>query len=255
MTRADFIEGQTYHGRKGDIANAFRYSVDYVLLDAEAPTETLNAILPRLFRRNTGGLASLHDSDHGGAPSKGSGAKWVRQVLAANDLACEGKIELLAQPRMLGRVFNPVSFWLCYDAKGQLRTVIAEVSNTYGDRHSYLCHHSDQRPILPTDRLRARKVMHVSPFQPVEGGYEFRFDISDKRIGIFIDYTSQAGGLIATLTGARKPLTNRTILKSCLRRPLGSRRVLGLIHWQALKLFLKKAGFRNRPDAPGTEVS
>jgi DUF1365 family protein len=97
--------------------------------------------------------------------------------------------------------------------------------------------------------------MHVSPFQPVEGGYEFRFDISTTRVGIFIDYTSQQGGLIATLAGPRAPLSNASILGFCMKRPFGSRRVLGLIHWQALKLWWKGAGFRNRPEPPTREVS
>lgn len=250
MSQIDHIAGQTYHGRKGETANAFRYSVDYVLLDAEKPVST-----PRLFSRNAANLASVQDRDHGGAPGKGRGAVWVRELLAAHNLEARGPIQLLTQPRVLGHVFNPVSFWLIHDEKNRLCIVIAEVTNTYGDRHCYLCHHPDLRPIAPTDRLSARKLMHVSPFQPVEGGYVFRFDISGARIGIVIDYTNQAGGLIATLTGARAPLTNRAILWSLLRRPLGARRVLALIHWQALKLWWKGAGFRNRPEPPAQEVS
>ena len=100
---------------------------------------------------------------------------------------------------MLGHVFNPVSFWLCRDAGGALRVVIAEVTNTFGDRHSYLCYRDDREPIERTDTLTATKIFHVSPFQPVEGGYAFRFDIRPDKIGIWIDYTSGNGGLIATL--------------------------------------------------------
>ena len=250
MKQVQHIAGHTYHGRKGDIANAFRYGVDFVLLDMDADVEA-----PRLFSRNARNLTGLYDQDHGGVPHEGSGTDWVRDVLAAQGLELNGSIQLLAQPRVFGHVFNPVSFWLCHDKNEDLCAVIAEVTNTYGDRHSYLCHHADLRPIKPSDRLKSRKLMHVSPFQPVEGGYEFRFDITDARIGIFIDYTSQAGGLIATLAGARAPLSNLAILKFCLRRPFGSRRVLGLIHWQALKLWWKGAGFRARPTPPSSEVS
>ena len=170
-------------GRKEETENAFRCSIDYVLLEPEAPQSA-----PSLFRRNGRGLTGLHDLDHGGAPGHGRGAAWVRDVLEANGLDRPARIELLAQPRMLGHVFNPVSFWLCRDDAGALRVVIAEVTNTYGDRHSYLCHHPDQGEITAQDRLTARKILHVSPFQPVEGGYTFRFDITDTRIGIFIDY-------------------------------------------------------------------
>ena len=246
----DHIAGQTYHGRKGAIANAFRYSVDYVLLDAEAELRT-----PRLFRRNGRGFTALNDVDHGGAPKAGRGPAWVRDVLQEHQITGVAQIELLAQPKVLGHVFNPVSFWLCRRADKMLVAVIAEVTNTFGDRHSYLIHHADQRPIQREDRMKAQKILHVSPFQPVAGGYEFRFDIADDRIGIWIDYSRGEGGLVATLTGRRSPLSNRSILGAILRRPFGSRRVLALIHWQALKLWIKRAVYRPRPAPPTNEVS
>jgi DUF1365 family protein len=244
------IAAETYHGRRGATKNAFRYSIDYVLTDAEAEVQT-----PALFSRNSGNMMSLQDSDHGGAPKKGKGATWVREVLAAYDVTDAIRIELLAQPRLLGHVFNPVSFWLCYNAEDALTTVIAEVSNTFGDRHSYLCRHEDGRAITKDETLAAQKLMHVSPFQPVEGGYTFRFDIQPDSIGIWIDYSRGNGGLIATLTGPRKPITNASIIKAALRRPFGSRRVLALIHWQAIKLWWKGATFRSQPESPADEVS
>ena len=251
MARVDHIDGRTFHGRKGAVENAFTYSVDYVLLDAETPARA-----PNLFSRNGGWLFSLNDKDHGGTPKDGKGAAWVRDVISVAGLDLDvARIELLAQPRVMGHVFNPVSFWLVRDANDAIRVVIAEVSNTYGDRHSYLCYHDDLRPITREDTLGARKVFHVSPFQPVEGDYAFRFDISDERIGIWIGYKTGNGTLLATLTGARKPLTNAGILRALLRRPFGSRRVLGLIHWQALKLWWKGATFRARPEPPSQEVS
>ena len=246
----DHIVGETYHGRKGSVDNAFRYSIDYVLLDAEAAVQT-----PAFFARNGGGVTSLHDSDHGGAPKKGRGPAWVRDVLRQYQIKDIAKIELLAQPRVLGHVFNPVSFWLCRAPAGGLRAVIAEVTNTFGDRHSYLCHHADQRDIIRTDHLHATKLMHVSPFQPIEGHYTFRFDIAEDRIGIWIDYGRETGGLLATLTGKRQPLTNASILRSLWRRPFGARRVLALIHWQALKLWFKGATFRSQPVPPSEDVS
>lgn len=248
--RVDHIVGQTYHGRKGEVENAFRYSVDYVIMDAEAEVET-----PSLFARNGRGVTSLHDVDHGGQPKQGRGAAWVREILTQYQIQGVEKIELLAQPRVFGHVFNPVSFWLCRRDDGALIAVISEVTNTYGDRHSYLCHHPDMAEITRSDQLHATKLMHVSPFQPVEGDYTFRFDITDARIGIWIDYGRATGGLIATLTGKRQPLSNTGILRSLIRRPLGARRVLALIHWQALKLWIKGALFRSRPTPPSDEVS
>ena len=249
MNGVDHIRGTTFHGRKGSVENRFSYHVDYLLLNPEASTG------PTLFSRNRRNLISLYDIDHGGSPKAGQGASWVRQVLTAHGLPGADRLELLAQPRVLGHVFNPVSFWLCYDAADALRVVVAEVSNTFGERHSYLCYREDRAAIAPDNILSAQKIFHVSPFQPVEGGYQFRFDIRPDRIGIWIDYTAGAGGLIATLTGRRVPLTNRAILAACLRRPFGSRRVLALIHWQALKLYFKGAGYRAPPVPPVDEVS
>lgn len=250
MSRVDHIAGHTWHGRKGAVENAFRYGIDYVLLDAEADPQS-----PRLFGRNRAGLASVWDRDHGGPPKHGRGAAWVREVLDAHGLDSPARIELLAQPRILGHVFNPVAFWICRDADGNVSVVIAEVTNTYGDRHSYLCHRDDLSPITAQDRLSARKILHVSPFQRVEGSYEFRFDLRADHIGIWIDFTGGNGGVTATLVGKRRPLSNRSLVRACLRRPFGSRRVLALIHWQALKLWWKGAQFRPRPEPPTQEVS
>jgi uncharacterized protein len=245
------LRGQTFHGRKGAISNDFRYGVDYVLIDPDQP-----ATGPSLFSRNAANLTSVHDADHGGLPKCGQGTAWVRAVLAAHGVAAQGQILLLTQPRVLGHVFNPVSFWLCHDAGGILRAIIAEVSNTFGDRHSYLCVNKDASPISRERTIAAQKIFHVSPFQPIAGGYEFRFDISPEKIGIWIDYSAGAdGGLMATLTGHLRPLTNGGILRAALRRPLGSRRVLALIHWQALKLFFKGARYHPHTPPPSDEVS
>ncbi|KMW60193.1 hypothetical protein AIOL_000346 [Candidatus Rhodobacter oscarellae] len=249
--RVDHIRGETHHARHGAVENAFRYRVDYLCLDLEAGA----GMRPAILRRNRRGLLSLWDSDHGGAPGKGRGAAWVRQVLGDHGLHLHGRILLVAQPRVLGHVFNPVSFWLCHDEAGALRVVIAEVSNTYGDRHSYFCHRDDLAPITAADTLTARKIFHVSPFQPVEGEYSFRFDIREDRLGIWIDFRSGNGGVYATLTGKRAPATTWGLIAACLRRPFGSRRVLGLIHWQALKLWWKGAAFRNRPEPPAQEIT
>jgi len=255
MSIVEHIAGQTFHGRRGPISNKFTYAVDYVLFDAEADLHP-----PRLMSRNRRNIASLSDRDHGGAPGQGRGAVWVREVLAAHQLTAitDGAVYLLTQPRVLGHVFNPVSFWLCHDAQGGLRTVIAEVNNTYGDRHSYLCVKPDQSVIQGSDTLAAQKIFYVSPFQPVDGDYAFNFDIGPEKLSIRIgykqDHEAPGAGLVATLTGARRPLRNRAIVGAMVRR-MGSRRVLALIHWQAFKLWWLGAKFTTRPKPPAQEVS
>ncbi|MEO1107055.1 MAG: DUF1365 domain-containing protein [Pseudomonadota bacterium] len=239
MKKIDHIAGHTYHGRKGAIENAFRYSVDYILFDPEAQLKT-----PLLFSMDRANVFNWRRTDHGGVPKQGTGASWLRARFDELEVPQPAQIMLLTQPRVLGHVFNPVSFWLCFDTDAQLYVVVAEVTNTYGTRHSYVCHKPDFSPIGPSDRLVADKLMHVSPFQQIEGSYTFRFDYRSDRVGVWIDYERTDGGLIATLTGLRQPLTNRTILWSLLRRPFGARRTFALIVWQALKLWLKKARFR-----------
>ncbi|WP_126979018.1 DUF1365 domain-containing protein [Frigidibacter oleivorans] len=251
MNRVDHIRGRTFHGRRGAVENAFSYGIDYVLI----PDMEASVTAPAPFSRRRGTVAGVRDADHGGPPGQGRGAVWLREVLAAEGIDLPGAtVGLLTQPRLLGHVFNPVSFWLVTDAAG-LRAVVAEVTNTFGDRHSYLCAHSDLRPILPGDEMVATKVFHVSPFQQIAGEYRFRFAIGADSVAIRIDYRTEGAGLLATLQGRRAPLTLPGLAGAALRRPFGSRRVLALIHWQALKLALKGARYRRRPTPPAQEVT
>jgi len=250
LTAPEQIAAVTWHGRAGAVANAFSYAVDYVLIEPERWSG------PRLFSRNRPNLASVHDRDHGGAPGRGRGVVWVREALAANGLADAAtcRVLLLTQPRVLGYVFNPVSFWLIYSGDA-LVAVVSEVTNTYGDRHSYLSHAPGFAPIGPGDRLTAEKVLHVSPFQQVAGRYAFDFDIRPDRITIRIDYRHGSERLVATLAGRRRPMTSAGLVRAALRRPLGSVRTIALIHWQALRLKLKGAPYRPRPIPPVEEIS
>ena len=246
------VRGHTYHKRLGAVANAFRYSVDYVLTEPEAQPR-----LPWPLRRNAWGLFSLNDRDHGGRRGAGRGTAWVREVMAAHQLSALAGMRILqlVQPRYLGFWFNPVGFWLIVDANDDLRAVIAEVNNTFGDRHSYLCHRPDLGPIGWDDQLTTNKVFHVSPFQDVAGQYSFRFDFAPTHFGVRIDHHRSGGGVIATLTGTRVPLTAGGLLWSALRRPGGAFRVLALIYAQALVLRLKGVRFRPRPEPPEMEVT
>lgn len=246
----DHVRGNTFHARHGDLKNAFRYGVDYVLTDMSMDR------LPALFSRNGGNVTSLHDTDHGGERDHGRGLNWVHDLLDIKFPDVEfGRIMLLAQPRIFGHVFNPVSFWMIHNPVGDLVLVIAEVNNTFGERHSYLCHHDNLSPITPKCTLESRKIFHVSPFQKVDGGYQYRFTLTDKEVAVWINFSNERHGVVATFEGAREPLTNVSILKSLIKRPLGSRRVLALIHWQALKLWIKGAIYTPKPTPPAQEVS
>lgn len=249
----ELIKGTTMHRRFGGPDNVFNYGVDYALIEPEPEPSDL----PALFSRNRFNLAAIHDRDHGGSRGKGTGAGWVRKVLreAGLEATSSMRLLLLAQPRILGHVFNPVSFWLVIDDEDNLRVVVPEVNNTFGERHSYICAHPDLRPIRPEDVITAEKVFYVSPFQPVEGTYRFNFDLRPDSISIRIDYRREGGGLLATLVGRRTPLTSRALVAAAIRRPVGSVRVLALIHAHALKLWFRGARHYARPAPPEIEVS
>jgi uncharacterized protein len=246
----EHIPAVTWHGRRGAISNSFAYGVDYMLIDPASREG------PALFSRNRWNLFCIRDRDHGGQPGRGRGAQWAAEVFGAYGLGPRQgrRILLLAQPAAYGYSFNPVSFWLLMQDDALL-AVIAEVNNTFGDRHSYFCAHSDRREILATDRISARKIFHVSPFQQIGGDYSFWFMVTPAQISIRISLTDGAEGVVATLIGPRKPATSRGLVFAAIRRPLGAMRVLALIHWQAVKLWRKKAAYLPRPVPPQDEVS
>lgn len=247
--RPEHIAGHTSHARRGSIKNAFRYGVDFALIDLDAPATKL----PALLSRNRFNLASIHDRDHGGKLKQGVGADWARHQFSdagLNDI----RIDLLTQPRFFGYGFNPVSFWLGWHGP-DLMGVIAEVSTPFGDRHSYLCVQDNLDPITKADQITAPKALHVSPFQQVEGHYAFNFDIEPNNVAIRIFYDNGDAGVIATLHGSRQPMTNASLLKAYLRRPFGPLRTMALIHWQALVLKLKGATYRKRPAPPTHDLT
>jgi DUF1365 family protein len=133
--------------------------------------------------------------------------------------------------------------------------IVAEVNNTFGDRHCYFCAHPGFGPIQKSDTIVASKQMHVSPFQAVAGRYLFRFDINEKTIDIRILYENGAEGVYATLCGKRRTATDLSLARAAVRRPLGAVRVLALIHWQALILYLKRAPFMRKPPPPDVLIS
>lgn len=245
------MAGVTTHARRGGPDNAFRYGVDYLLIDPDAPGGQ-----PALFARNRFNLLAVHDRDHGGKRNEGVGVRWARRVFAENRVYSKEKsqILLLTQPRFLGYEFNPVSFWLAMEGD-DLRAVIAEVNNPFGDRHSYFCAKPDRSPITPADAILAEKVFHVSPYQRISGDYRFRFAITPERIAIRITLLDGENGLLATLQGDLAPLTSAAILRASLRRPAGALRTIALIYWQALKLRLKGARYRTRPEPPTEDVT
>jgi uncharacterized protein len=246
----ELVSAKSFHGRRGGIRNAFTYSVDYMLVDMEARQG------PGLFSRNRFNLFAVQDRHHGGARGAGAGLPWARGIFAGRGFADLGpyQIRLLTQPSFLGYNFNPVSFWLLLKDQA-LHAVIAEVNNTFGERHSYYCAREDRAPIGPEHAITAEKIFHVSPFQAVRGGYTFHFGLTPDAIAFRIALSDGAEGVVATLVGPRMPASNTRLIWSALRRPFGALRVIALIYWQALKLKSKGAAYATPPVPPTKEVS
>jgi DUF1365 family protein len=244
----DHIQAQTLHARRGAIRNRFTYGVDYVLSD-------LGPARPWLISRNRFNLWSIWDRHHGGPRNDGRGLAWFREILSERGFPLAGaELLLLAQPSFLWFQFNPVSFWIAL-IDGKPCAFVAEVNSTFGQRHCYFCAHKDFHPIAKSDEITADKLMHVSPFQKVAGQYRFNFDMSEQAINIRIAFENGDEGVLATLSGQRRPATSTSLFWAALRRPLGAVRVLTLIHWQAAILYLKRAPFLRRQPAPLLPIS
>jgi len=239
--------GHVMHRRLRPAVNAFVYPVFYVQL----PVSGLAAGNCGIFSVDRWNLLSFRTRDHG--PRDGSPLlPWIQHLLRNRRLPDDGAIILQTFPRVLGFVFNPVSFWYCHDRAGALIAVLAEVNNTFGGTHSYLLHHHDGRPLKDSEEMTAAKAFHVSPFCIVEGSYRFRFRLTAATKVAHIDYDDSDGPvLITAISGKAQPWTATALLAAFLRMPLLTFGVVARIHWQALKLWLKRVPFRGaRPPFP-----
>ena len=246
------LRAQVTHARHSPKPHAFRYGVYYLCFGLSDLPRLANRLLS-LDRFN---LFSFYERDHG-AKDGSSNEAWIRGILREWDIPhADGQIVLQTLPRILGYVFNPVSFWFCLDESGRLRAVLSEVCNTFGERHCYISFHDDRRPIHQDDRLTSQKLFHVSPFMDVRGHYQFRFAYREDATGVWIDYYDNGTLMLATsVTGRREPLTTRRLLYYFFRYPLVTFKVIGLIHFEALRLLLKGMRYRAKPIPPTSEVT
>lgn len=240
------------HARLRPKRNVFSYRVFFLRL----PLSALDRPGSSLFSIDRFNLLSFHRRDHGARDGSDLGT-WIRRLLAAEGIrSADGEVWIQAFPRVLGYVFNPVSFWLCHDREGRLRAVVCEVSNTFGEHHNYLLAHPDERPIGRDDVLAARKVFHVSPFCEVAGDYRFQFVTEPAGTRVRIDYDDPAGKLLVTsVSGRAEPLDAIRVLKAFALYPWMTVAVIARIHWQALRLWLKGVRFVSKPLPPVQETT
>lgn len=228
-------EGTLAHVRHEPTRHAFRYPVAYWLLDLDEVAE-----LGRRFRLvgvNRPSVVSLYDRDH----FDGDGTPLKEAVVRFTGDCSISRVLVLTQLRVLGYVFNPVSFYWCYREDGTLACMVAEVNNTFGERLPEL---------LPGDALTYErdKRLHVSPFMGLDQRYRYAFSEPGETVFARIEVREGSRMLLqAVLAGHRQELSAATLARFLVRYPLMPLQVIGLIHWQALKLAAKHVPFNRKP--------
>jgi DUF1365 family protein len=206
----------------------------------------------RLFGHNRFALLSFHDRDHGDGSATPLRAQIDAQLARAG-IAAGGAVRVLCYPRVLGTAFNPLSTFFCHRPDGSLAAMLYEVNNTFGQRHTYLIPvESDAVPL----RQSCAKGFYVSPFMAMDMRYDFAVQPPGAEVSITVRGSDAAGTVItANFAGQRRDLSDRTLLATFLRHPLLTLKVVGGIHWEALKLLAKGMRLVPRPAPPGHAVT
>lgn len=250
--RSSAYVGHVVHARKRPRAHRLRYSVFYLLLDLDE-LPALGSTLG-LFGYNRPGVFSFHERDHG--PRDGSSLRdWVDAQLAQAGIAIPGgQVKLLCLPRILGYVFNPISVFYCFDREGRFKAALYEVSNTFHETHTYLL------PVADTDAEIVHhsfdKKLYVSPFIPMACRYDIALRNPDEHASIAIRERDAEGDLLAaTFHGRQTALSDRFLAATFVRFPLLTLKVMVGIHWDALKLWIKRTPVFRHPPQPPHPVS
>jgi DUF1365 family protein len=247
-------QGVVVHQRFKPTGHRLRYRIVSLLLDLDELPALSGRF--RLLGIDRFGLFSIRQSDFGAGTPTGL-RDWVSGQCAAAGIEADGAIRLLAMPRVLGHAFNPLSVFFCYRADGGLAATLYEVRNTFGERHSYLIPAPSGTTMI---RQSCRKVFYVSPFMPMDMEYRFRVVPPGRRVSVVIDGLSvdrgKQGRLItASLSGRRAELSDGALLRAFLGAPALGIKVLGGIHWEALKLWRKKVGLYTKPAPPADPIT
>lgn len=253
--RACLATGVIRHERTAPRRHAFAYPAFHLMLPLRhLSTHTADWEQSGLAK----GSVQFRPQDHGNgrAASLAQLQNWLDSMLHRHGiLDATGECWLQCLPTTAGYSFKPVSFWYCLDASGDLAAVVAEVNNTFGQRHCYLLH----RPQWG-QTYQAHKVFHVSPFCQVQGGYDFRFMSSLRgatpHIAVRVDHwTSTDERINTSMSGQLLPATPDALRRMFWRYPLQSWTTTLRIHWHALRLWLKGVPVHSLPPNTPPEVT
>jgi uncharacterized protein len=246
---ASIYRGVVMHARLKPVAHRFSYEVFSLLVDLGRLKDADAA--SAAFSVGRFNLLSFHERDHG--PRDGSSLQdHVRRIVAAAGVEPpDGRVLLLCYPRMLGFAFNPLAVYFAYRADGDLAAIVYEVRNTFGQNHTYVCPVEDGQIGPAGVRQERRKLFYVSPFNGMEMRYRFRVLPPGERVALRILESDAEGPLLAAaFHGGRSALTTASILRALARVPLLTLKVVGGIHWEALRLWAKGMRLTPRPPAP-----
>ncbi len=239
------------HHRLRPKQHKFRYNVFYLWLDLDELDDTARRL--KMLGKNKPAFFSVYDRDHmdnGGGDMKACLLKYLNEC--GLDTKAIAKVKLLTFPRVLGYIFNPVCFYYTFDASGRALHAVAEVTNTYHEQKPYVLHDWEkQAEDQGRFRLITPKLFYVSPFSELEMCFDFKLRVPGESLEIHIDDRDAEGRvLLSTLTGKRRPLTDGALLACAVKYPLLTLRVIFLIHWHALLLWIKRVPFHRKADRP-----
>lgn len=250
--------GTVVHQRLRPRRHELSYRVFSVLFDLdELPALAANL---RLFSLGRWGVFSFREEDHG----DGTGAlrSWVLGQLADAGIDLDGgAVRILCYPRFFGYAFNPLSVFFCYRSGGDLAAILYEVRNTFGERHGYLVpvEHPGEHAGGNSARVIRQacdKQLYVSPFIAMQARYHFRIVPPGETISVVINQSDEEGPLLrAWFKGWRAPISDRMLATMLFRYPLMTLKVIGGIHWEALRLWLKGVPLVDRPLPPTYPVT
>ncbi|MBO6519805.1 MAG: DUF1365 domain-containing protein [Rhodospirillales bacterium] len=242
--------GHVVHRRLRPKRHLLNYRVFSLLLDLDRLDEV--EATQSVLRINRWGVLSFHERDHGNG--QGRLRSWVDARLreAGYDPALL-RVRVLAYPRILGYVFNPLTVYFCDDEDGATRIIMYQVNNTFGERHTYVV------PAAPGPlpiRQSCDKAMYVSPFTPMDCRYDFSVVPPSDGIAVSIHQSDSDGPLLnASFAGRRERLTSGRLCAAIVRHPLMTLKVIAGIHYEAFRLWRKGVPYFSHEPQKRGEVS